>query len=468
MKKKQNQFLIGFLLGVVAMAVTVSGIAVGVFLSQNNKKTSKYAIKNAEEKAEVLEEMIDKYYLEEVDDAALEDGIYKGLMSGLGDTYSTYYTAEEYKEMMEDTMGNYCGIGAMVSQDANGIISAIRVFEEAPAHKAGMLDGDIIYKVNDKEVTGEDLDSVVSNMKGEKGTTVKITVYRSSENKYIDLNVTRDKISVPTVSYKMLDEKEGIGYIQIVQFEDVTYEQFNKALSELKLKGMKSLIIDVRNNPGGLYNIVCDILDELLPEGTLVYTMDKYGNKEEEKSDSRCLSMPMVVLQNGNSASASEIFAGAIQDFGAGKIVGTQSFGKGIVQVVKAFKDETAIKLTVSKYYTPKGVNIHGKGITPDVKVEAESAVSVEQASEAVTEKTTTVKQEETTKKEEVTKKSNSDNKKKSNKKKKSDKKKEKKTEQKATEKTTEQETTTVNSSETITDNQLLKAMEVIRTMMKE
>ena len=195
-------------------------------------------------------------------------------------------------------------------------------------------------------------------------------MYRTSEKEYIDLEITRDKVDVPTVEHKMLDKSKGIGYIQITQFEEVTYDQFKEALDDLKKQGMKSVIFDLRNNPGGLYDTVCEMLDDLLPEGTLVYTKDKDGNKQEKKSDANFLDMPMVVLQNENSASASEIFAGAIQDFRAGKIVGTQSFGKGIVQSIIPLSDGSAVKLTVEKYYTPKGVNIHGKGITPDVKVE--------------------------------------------------------------------------------------------------
>ena len=227
-------------------------------------------------------------------------------------------------------------------------------------------------------------------MKGEKGTTVDITVYRESEKKYIDFTITRDQVNEPTVEYKMLDKKKKIGYIQISQFEEVTYDQFTKALDDLKKQGMKAVIFDVRSNPGGLYEIVCKMLDEILPEGNLVSTKDKYGNEEKQTSDSKCLGMPMVVLQNKDSASASEIFAGAIQDFNAGKIVGTQSFGKGIVQTILPLSDGSAVKLTVQDYYTPSGKNIHGKGITPDVEAELEenatSDTQLEKAKETIME----------------------------------------------------------------------------------
>lgn len=371
MKKQKNRFLLGFFLGMIAMTVTIVGIGAGWYFSQDNKEDSKVS-DSAETKVDYLERMIDAYYLDEIDEELMEEGVYKGLISGLNDPYSAYYTADEYKSLMEDTLGTYYGIGALVSQDVDtGIITVIKAFENAPAEKAGMKNGDIIYKVEGQEVTGEDLNNVVAKMKGDKGTKVNITVYRESENEYIDLVVTRDEVNVPTVEYKMLDKTQGIGYIQISQFEEVTYEQFEKAIDALQKQGMKSIIFDVRDNPGGMYDIVCKILDDLLPEGTIVYTMDKYGTKEEQTSDKDCLGIPMVVLQNENSASASEIFAGAIQDFGAGKVVGTQSFGKGIVQSVFPLSDGTAVKLTISKYYTPNGTNIHGKGITPDVIVEA-------------------------------------------------------------------------------------------------
>lgn len=351
---------------IVAICV---GIGINAVKTETGSKTT--ISSEVSGKLDFLKDVIDLKYLEKTDEKTLEENIYKGLLQGLNDPYSVYYTKDEYDALKEETSGSYCGIGALVSQNADtGVITAINVFKGSPAEKAGMKNGDIIYKVEDKEVTGEDLNNVVAKMKGEKDTKVKINVYRTSEKEYIDLEVTRDKVDVPTVEHKMLDKSKGIGYIQITQFEEVTYDQFKEALDDLKKQGMKSVIFDLRNNPGGLYDTVCEMLDDLLPEGTLVYTKDKDGNKQEKKSDANFLDMPMVVLQNENSASASEIFAGAIQDFGAGKIVGTQSFGKGIVQSIIPLSDGSAVKLTVEKYYTPKGVNIHGKGITPDVKVE--------------------------------------------------------------------------------------------------
>lgn len=322
------------------------------------------------DKLAVMKMIVDNYFLEDVDPEVYAEGIYKGFINSLDDPYSTYYTADEYKSLIESSSGIYQGIGSTVSQDVKtGIITIVKPFKTGPAFEAGLLPGDIIYKVEGEEVTGVDLTEVVSKMKGEEGTKVNMTIIRDGETKPMDFTITRRKIEVPTIEYQMLEDK--IGYIVISEFDKVTVTQFSNAVDNLEDNGMKGLVIDVRSNPGGLLDAVVKMLDRLLPKGLIVYTEDKYGNKEtEDAKDSIKLKVPLAVLINGNSASASEIFAGAVQDYEIGSIVGTTSFGKGIVQKVIPLPDGTAIKLTISKYFTPKGRNIHGTGIKPDIEVE--------------------------------------------------------------------------------------------------
>lgn len=368
----KRRFLKGYIAGTVTVAILGVIIFTGikVYHVYNDMQSDKVS-KHVSKKLDYLQGIIDKYYLEDTADADMDSGVYKGLVSSLNDPYSEYYTAEEYAELLESQSGEYKGIGVLVSQERDtGIINILTVYDNTPAKEAGIKDGDILFKVEDEEVTGTDLDKVVAKIKGEEGTAVKLTIYRSSSKEYIDMEVARRKIDVPTVSYEMVDKEEKIGYIAISQFDEKTDEQFSVALKDLQSQGMQSVVFDVRNNPGGLYDTVCNMLDELLPKGTIVYTMDKYGYKEEQTSDADCLKIPMTVLINGDSASASEIFAGAIQDYKAGTIIGTQSFGKGIVQSLMPLRDGSAVKLTVSKYYTPNGVNIHKKGITPDIEVQ--------------------------------------------------------------------------------------------------
>ena len=330
------------------------------------------------DKLAFLQLLVENYYLDDVKNVSFSDGIYKGFISSLKDPYSTYYTAKEYTSLMESSSGIYCGIGATVSQDTKtGIITVVKPFASGPAYKAGMKPGDILYKVEGEAVTGEDLSEVVSKMKGKEGTKVNVTVMREGEKEPIDFSITRKEIEVPTIEYQMLADK--IGYIIVSEFDEITVSQFDAAVDELEAKGMKGLIVDVRNNPGGLLDSVVKILDRVLPPELLVYTEDKNKNRVEEfAEDNTKVNVPMAVLINGNSASASEIFAGTLQDYKAATLVGTTSFGKGIVQKVIPLSDGTAVKLTISKYFTPKGRNIHKTGITPDVKIELDEALQKE------------------------------------------------------------------------------------------
>lgn len=384
----KKNFMTGFMSGLLG-AVLIFLFAGFVILYTDNKEPA--AVKkqevNAEEttnedgrtpyeeimeKLSFLEALVDSYYLEDVDHSAFADGIYKGFMSSLEDPYSTYYTKKEYTALMESSSGVYHGIGATVNQDVKtGIIKVVKPFENGPAYKAGILPGDVLYMVEGEEVTGVDLSEVVSRMKGVEGTKVRISVIREGETDPIEFTIVRQQIKVPTIEHKMLADK--IGYIIITEFDEITVKQFSSAVDELEKAGMKGLVVDVRNNPGGLLSSVVNILDRLLPKSLIVYTEDKYGNRLEEiakDKDGKKINVPMAVLINGNSASASEIFAGTIQDYGIGTVVGTTSFGKGIVQKVIPLSDGTAIKLTISKYFTPKGRNIHGTGILPDVEID--------------------------------------------------------------------------------------------------
>ncbi len=317
--------------------------------------------------------IINTSYLYEVNDEDLEQGVYAGYIEGLDEPYSVYYDEEATQALMENTSGEYEGIGAVLSQNMEtGLITVLRVYPDSPAEKGGMEEGDILYKVGDMEVTGEDLSEVVTYIKGEKGTEVELTVYRGENYDEITLTLVRDTVQAVTVEYEMMDD--GIGYLALSEFDTVSYEQYKEALDALEAEGMQGLIVDLRNNPGGNLSTVCEIVDLMIPKGLIVYTEDKNGNRQEYSSDgNHQFTKPLVVLVNGNSASASEIYAGAIQDYNAGKIVGTQTYGKGVVQQLFDLGDGTSMKLTVSEYYTPNGRNIQDVGITPDVEVAYEA-----------------------------------------------------------------------------------------------
>lgn len=325
---------------------------------------------DTETKLSYLKKLIDETYLHDIKEKDLNEGIYKGYVEGLGDQYSAYYDKKETKELSESLDGSFSGIGAVMTQDASsGVITITQVYDDSPAKKEGIKAGDILYRVEEKTVTGKDLDKVVSWIKGKKGTKVNLTLLRGTNSDKIKVTATRDVINVETVKYKVLENQ--IGYISISEFDSVTGAQFAKALKQLQKKNIEGLVVDLRNNPGGSLSTVCDILDSILPKGLIVYTKDKNGKKEEYTSDEKHrLNLPMSVLVNGQSASASEIFAGAVQDYGKAEIIGTQTYGKGVVQNLFDLKDGTCVKLTTSEYFTPKGRNIDGKGITPDVKIE--------------------------------------------------------------------------------------------------
>ena len=358
-------FIKGALTGALLTLLVVSLAACGLQHMNEGIISS-----DTETKLSYLKKLIDETYLHDIKEKDLNEGIYKGYVEGLGDQYSAYYDKKETKELSESLDGSFSGIGAVMTQDASsGVITITQVYDDSPAKKAGIKAGDILYRVEEKTVTGKDLDKVVSWIKGKKGTKVNLTLLRGTNSDKIKVTATRDVINVETVKYKVLENQ--IGYISISEFDSVTGAQFAKALKQLQKKNIEGLVVDLRNNPGGSLSTVCDILDSILPKGLIVYTKDKNGKKEEYTSDEKHrLNLPMSVLVNGQSASASEIFAGAVQDYGKAEIIGTQTYGKGVVQNLFDLKDGTCVKLTTSEYFTPKGRNIDGKGITPDVKIE--------------------------------------------------------------------------------------------------
>ncbi|MBR5577950.1 MAG: S41 family peptidase [Lachnospiraceae bacterium] len=320
-------------------------------------------------KVEVIEDTIRQYYLEDTGSEVLENGIYSGMVAALGDPYSTYYSAEELQEIQMGAEGIYYGIGAYISKGATDEFCTISgVIENTPAEEAGLREGDIIYEVDGILTQGMDTTEVVSLIKGDEGTKVVLTLVRDGEDDYLKIEVERRKIESPTVTFEMKDN--NIAYIQITEFDDVTETQFSNALTEARAMGMEGLILDLRSNPGGNLSTVCEIARMVLPKGLIVYTEDKYGSRDEYTSDGKQkLEVPAVVLVNDYSASASEILAGAMKDHGVATIMGTTTFGKGIVQRIISLSDGSAVKLTVSKYYTPSGADIHEKGIEPDVEV---------------------------------------------------------------------------------------------------
>lgn len=331
-------------------------------------------VNDTENFKKVLEvrEMLYRWYDGEIDDSKLAEGAIKGMVSSLGDQYTYYMNEKEFLDFKEKSQGNYMGIGIQVAVK-DGKIVVISPIQGGPAEKAGIKTGDIILKVNGEPVSGNELDKAVSMMKGTTKENIKLTLYREGKGEF-DVDVMRDVIKTVNVKSEMIDG--DIGYIEVLAFDEGTAKDFETQLKALEEKGMKGLILDLRGNPGGFMKECVDLVSNFVPKDkVIVSTIDKYGNKEESVSKGGIAQgMPLVVLIDGGTASASEIVAGAIRDYDLGTLVGTTSFGKGIVQVVLdkigQEKDGTALKVTISKYYTPNGENIHKKGIGPDVTVE--------------------------------------------------------------------------------------------------
>ena len=412
--EKENQdrmkFWKGALAGALVTAVAGCGVLTGLSMAGrtttpkqqstetvstgSNAVRTQINLKQVDAKLSVLQQIVDRYFLFDEDAEQMETGIYKGMMAGLDDPYTVYYTSEEYSSLTEETSGLYCGIGVLVSKNVQtGAVTALRVFPGSPAEEAGMQKGDILYKVQDVSATDEELDILVQEyIRGEEGTYVDVTVLRGTEE--IPLHIERRMVEVATVEHEMLTDQTG--YVEVSQFDTVTAEQFIAAVSDLEAQGMERLVIDLRDNPGGVVTSCVEMASYILPEdrydGVILSTATKEGEQERyyckdgtirhdikgtdtedgifPKTDDHELKIPIAVLINGQSASAAEVFAGALQDYGAAVLVGTTSFGKGIVQSVIPLTDGSAVKITTAHYYTPAGHDLHKKGLTPDVEVE--------------------------------------------------------------------------------------------------
>lgn len=361
--KHNRNFLKGALCGALVMLLAITGVR-QIFGNEVIEK-------DTENKLKTIDKIIDSAYLrtDELDEEQLQAYILKGYVAGLNDPYSVYFNEEETKEIFETTTGEFGGIGALMSQNRETmVVTMSNVYKDSPADKAGFRNNDILYKVDGEDISGQDLSDIVKKVKGEKGTEVTITVLRGADNEEYEATVIRDIIEAQTVTYEMKEDE--IGYIRLSEFDQVSLKQFEEALTDLESQGMRALIVDLRGNPGGNLSTVCGISDLILPEGIIVSTKERNGQEQVYKSDDeQKLEIPLSVLVDGASASASEIFAGAVQDHEVGTIIGTTTYGKGVVQNIFDLKDGTSLKLTISEYFTPDGRNIDGTGIEPDVEV---------------------------------------------------------------------------------------------------
>lgn len=392
-KKKSQGFASGMIIGavsafmaVILLILSVAAVCIAkgyihigvngdVYIQSDAVTDSDGIGSEVEGKLNAIDSVLESFYFGDVDDETAKDNIYKAYLSSYGDKYTMYYTADEYKALKESTNGKFYGIGAVCQLSGEGGVLLVDVYDNGAGYQAGLRSGDRVVNVDGRDITGMELSSAVALIKGDKGTSVTLEVIRGTER--LTFSAVRDAVEAKTVSYTLLDN--NIGYLSISQFEEVTTKQFKAAVEDLQSQGMKGLVIDIRNNPGGLLDTVVGMLKYMLPDGLIVYTEDKQGNRKEYKGqDNDEFNLPLAVIVNGYSASASEIFAGAIQDYGKGTIIGTQTYGKGIVQTVKPLTDGSAIKFTIAKYFTPKGQDIHGKGVTPDMVVEYDTDADVD------------------------------------------------------------------------------------------
>lgn len=326
-------------------------------------------------KLEYLVQLLDEYYYEDIDIDDLLDGAAIGLMQGVGDVYTNYFTKEDMEVYNEEEEGEYAGIGCqLIADPKDELITITRVFKGSPAEKVGMRTGDKIVYVNDVYYSAHEMDAAVDVMRGTPGESVKVTVLRNLET--VEFDIVREIVHINYVEHQILEG--NIGYVLVYEFLGNAYEGFVNAIESFKAADVKAMIIDLRNNGGGLVDVSVDMADLILPEGTVVTIRDKSGYEEVYSIDDEYYDVPMVVLVNEYTASASEILSGAIRDYGEGTLIGNKTFGKGVVQNVLEFMDGTGAKITSARYYTPSGECIHGTGIVPHVEVELdEDAVTL-------------------------------------------------------------------------------------------
>lgn len=364
-KKKDRSFLKGVLFGIMLTVCAALCVRSGMIIYR-------YAAKgeiNYNTKAKLIYETLEKNYVGDIDKKDLYEGIYAGMVFNTTDRYSTYIPAESYDDFKQSTTGEYVGIGVVIGVDEQENVVIKYVFENSGAEDAGIMEGDIITEADGVSAGYENYSDIVDIVKGVEGTTVKLKLYRPAQALSLEKEVERRHVDTPTVSSAMMEDK--IGYIRISQFDGVTYEQFKTAFNSLNEQGMERLIVDVRNNPGGLLTSVSDILDTFLDEGVITYTEDKNKKREYVYSKAGGIDIPMAVLINGSSASAAELFSAAVRDRGVAGLVGENTYGKGVVQTTFPLSDGSAVKITTSKYYTPSGVCIDGVGVKPDCEIAA-------------------------------------------------------------------------------------------------
>ena len=373
MEEKNKRFkvykviMLVFIVAFITFLIT----AMGMYQYYGNNKPLVFSTNNESKgiNFERYKKIIDKYYLGEVDEDKLQEGAIKGYFAGLEDPYTEYISKEDMKDYMEDTMGNFVGIGIYMAKDKeSNKIMVLAPIKGSPAEKAGILPGDLILSVNGEKYNAEDLSIVSKKIKGENGSTVKLEISRKNEIK--DFEIKREKINVNPVESKVL--QNNIGYIQFSSFDEETASNFKKEFEKMEKQGIKSLIIDLRNNGGGIVSEALKIADYILEKDSVIlYEVDKNNNEKVEKAKNNpIIKMPIIVLTNNNTASSSEILAGALKDNGKAKIVGTKTYGKGVIQQILTLPDGSGVKITTEEYLTPNKTKLNKVGIEPDEKVE--------------------------------------------------------------------------------------------------